>query len=133
MRLNVPGHLSGGGLMLCVRPHSPVDYSKCNQTVTVYHLNADKSVTRTVYTNAFLDFRKNQNINKTGETQTNSFLLVIPGEVVIYPGDKVYSGTGPEAITWASYIPSMVSGLVVVKYVDPKYWNGLQCHVEAGG
>lgn len=119
--------------MLCVRPHSPVDYSKCNQTVTVYHMNADKTVTRTVYTSAFLDFRKNQNINKTGETQTNSFLLVIPGAVTLYVGDKAYLGTGPETITWASYIPSTVTGLVVVKYVDPKYWNGSQCHVEAGG
>ena len=120
--------------MLCVRPHSPVDYSECNQTVTVYHLNADKTVTRTVYSSAFLDFRKNQNINKTGSTETNSFLLVIPGaSVVLCNGDKVLLGTGPETITWAAYIPVTVPGLVVIKYVDPKYWQGVQVHVEAGG
>lgn len=120
--------------MLCVRSRSPVDYSKCNQTVTVYHQNADKSVKRTVYPNAFLDFRKNQNINKTGSTETNSFLLVIPGEsVALYNGDKAYLGIGPETITWASFIPASVAGLVVIKYVDPKYWSGAQCHVEAGG
>lgn len=119
--------------MLSVQNHSPVDYSKCNQTVTVYHQNTDKSVTRTVYTNAFLDFRKNQNINKTGATETNGFLLVIPGAISLYVGDKAYLGTGPLTITWASYIPSTVAGLVVVKYVDPKYWQGVQCHVEAGG
>jgi len=123
----------GVRLMLCVKSRSPVDYSLCNQTVTVYHQNADKSVTRAVYPNAFLDFRKNQNINKTGETQTNSFLLVIPGEITLYPKDKVYLGIGPETITWAEFIPVKVSGLVVIKYVDPKYWNGIQCHVEAGG
>lgn len=133
MRLPVSGYLPGGGLMLCVQPRSPVDYRLCNQTVTVYHLNADKTMARTVHPNAFLDFRKNQNINKTGETQTNSFLLVIPGAVALYTGDKAYLGTGPETVTWADFIPAKVDGLVVIKYVDPKYFNGIQCHVEAGG
>jgi len=32
-----------------------------------------------------------------------------------------------------SAIPVKVPGLVVVKYVDPKYWNGKLVHVEAGG
>lgn len=119
--------------MLCVCPHSPVDYSKCNQTVTVYHQNADKTVTRTVYPNAFLDFRKNQNINKTGSTESNSFLLVIPGAVALYAGDKAYLGGGPETVSWNDFIPVKVPGLVILKYVDPKYWNGVQVHVEAGG
>jgi len=35
----------------------------------------EETVIRTVYTKANLDFRKNQNINKTGETQTNSFFV----------------------------------------------------------
>lgn len=122
-------------MMLCVQRKScPLDYSKCNQTVTVYHQNSDKTVTRTVYDNAFLDFRKNQNVNKTGSSESNSFLLVIPGEnVTLYNGDKILLGEGSETITWASFIPVSVSGLVVIKYVDPKYWNGKQCHVEAGG
>jgi len=120
--------------MVCVRPKSPLGYEKCNQTVTVYHQNADKTITRTVYDKAFLDFRKNQNVNKTGSTETNSFLLVIPGaSVALYSGDKAYLGTGPVTITWADFIPVKVPGLVVIKYVDPKYWNGSQCHVEAGG
>lgn len=120
--------------MLCVRPRSPVDYSKCNQMVTVYHQNSDKTVMRTVYSNAFLDFRKNQNINKTGSTESNSFLMVIPGAAVtLYVGDKAYLGAGPETVVWPDFIPVKVPGLVVVKYVDPKYWNGAQVHVEAGG
>ena len=134
MRADVLRDLSGGGNVLSVQSHCPVNYAKCNQTVTVYHLNADKTVTRTVYDQAFLDFRKNQNVNKTGSSETNSFLLVIPGaSVVLSNGDKVYLGAGPEAVTWADFIPSKVAGLVVIKYVDPKYWNGAQVHVEAGG
>jgi len=64
-------------------------------------------------------------------------LLVIPGEgTSVYVGDKVLLGEGPPVSTrdeWAGLIPPKVAGLVVVKYVDPKYWNGRQVHVEAGG
>ena len=51
-------------------------------------------------------------------------------------GDKVLLGEGPEIATreeWAGFIPAKVPGLVVVKYVDPKYWQGRLIHVEAGG
>ncbi|MBP1737281.1 MAG: hypothetical protein H6Q60_1162 [Oscillospiraceae bacterium] len=111
-----------------------LDYCKCNQTVTVYHQGTDKTIARTVYENAYLDFQKNQNVNKTGSSESNSFLLVIPGEsVILYNGDKVLLGEGPESVTWTEFIPAKVPGLVVIKHVDPKYWNGVQCHVEAGG
>lgn len=122
--------------MLCVRPRTPVDYSKCNQTVTVYHQNTDKTVVRTVFDRAFLDFRKNQTIDKTGSRETNGFLLVIPCDTCpVAVGDKVLLGSGPEvdAAGWPAFIPAKKPGLVTVKYVDPKYWNGNLVHVEAGG
>lgn len=118
------------------KPHG-VDYSKCDQTVTVYHKEGEK-ITRTVYAKrAFLDFRKTKNVEKTGSKEANSFLLVIPGaEVQLFPLDKVILGTGPEITTreaWEKFIPAQVPGLVVVKYVDPKRLDGQQVHVEAGG
>ena len=63
---------------------------------------------------------------------------MIPGsEQAVYPGDKVLLGTGPEISSgdfWAKeFIPSKVNGLVVVKYADPKCWNGEIVHTEAGG
>ena len=116
---------------------SPVDYRLCNQTVTVYHDNGDKTYTRKVFTDAFLDFKKTQNVDKTGSSEANSFLLVIPGDSVpVAVGDKVMNGEGPEIATredWAAFIPAKVPGLVVVKYVDPKYWRGAVVHTEAGG
>ena len=115
---------------------SPVDYRLCNQTVTVYHADGDK-YKRTVHTNAFLEFKKNQNVDKTGSKEANSFLLVIPGESVpVSVGDKVLLGAGAQIATreeWAAFVPAKVSGLVVVKYVDPKYWRGSVVHTEAGG
>lgn len=122
--------------MMCVRPRPPVDYSKCNQTVTVYHQDGG-TYSRTVISKAFLDFKKTQNVDKTGSSEVNSFLLVIPcSEQTVFVGDKVLIGIGPECATreaWAALIPAKVNGLVVVKSVDPKYWYGKMVHVEVGG
>lgn len=86
---------------------------------------------------AFLDFKKVQGVSKTGSTEVNSFLLVIPcSEIPVAVGDKVLHGNGPEIASredWAGLIPPMVPELVAVKWVDPKYWKGRLVHVEAGG
>ena len=123
--------------MLMRKSACPVDYRLCNQTVTVYHWDGGNTYTRTVHSNAFLDFKKVQNVDKTGSSEANSFLLVIPGPVVaVAVGDKVICGEGPEIATrqaWADAIPSKVPGLVVVRYIDPKYWHGQIVHTEAGG
>lgn len=123
--------------MLICKPASPVDYRLCNQTVTVYHWDGEKTYSQKVFHNAFLDFRKNRNVDKTGSTDSNAFLLVIPGGTQsVFVGDKVLHGEGPEIATreaWASFIPAKVPGLHVVKYVDPKFWQGRLVHTEAGG
>ena len=125
--------------MATIKPrHSPVDYRLCDQTVTLYHWDGGTTYTRKVIENgAFLDFKKTQNVDKTGSKEANTFLLVIPGPVVpVAVGDKVLAGVGPEIASreaWAAFIPAKVPGLVVVKYVDPKYWHGSIVHTEAGG
>lgn len=123
--------------MLSVRGGSPVDYRLCNQTVTVYHRDDADTYTRTVYTSAFFDWKKTENVDKTGSREASSFLLVIPcGAQCMFPGDKVMSGEGPECTTredWAGLIPAKVPGLAVVSWADPKYWRGKMVHVEAGG
>ena len=120
-----------------LRKSCPLDYSKlCNQTVTIYHKDGDK-FTQATYNNAFLDFRKNQTVDKTGSKEANSFLLVLPGAVqAVFVGDKVLLGIGPEVASreaWAALVPVKVPGLVVVDYVDVKYWRGQIVHTEAGG
>ena len=120
------------------RRGSPVDYRLCDQTVTLYHWDGKETVTRTVIEKgAFLDFKKVQDVSKTGSREVNSFLLVIPcSESPVAVGDKVLLGEGPEITApeeWRSLIPAKVPGLVVVKYVDPKYWQGSMVHIEAGG
>lgn len=122
--------------MLRRRNTNPVDYRMCRQTVTVYHKEGNE-ITRKVHDRAFLDFKKTQNVDKSGSREANSFLLVIPcGTQAIFVGDKVLRGIGPEIVTrdeWERFVPSAVPDLVVVKYVDPKYWGTQMVHVEAGG
>lgn len=122
--------------MLSLRQRCPVDYRLCTQTVTVYHKDGD-TYTRTVYDRAFLDFKKTQNVDKTGSSESNSFLIVIPFDhQTVYIGDKVLLGIGAEITTreaWAAFVPVKVPGLCVVKYIDPKYWSGEMVHIEAGG
>lgn len=141
--------------MLRVRKEPPVDYSLCDQTVTLYHaeLGEPFSCTRTVFRGAHFDAKKVQTVDKTGSREVNNFLLVLPsgwqGRPVwaaaasegqpafsIAPGDKVLLGEGQEIIdraAWARFVPVSVPGLVVVKDVDVKYWAGQVCHIEAGG
>lgn len=114
-------------------------YDLCNDTVAVYHFE-NEQVTKTVFEKAFFDFKKNQNIENTGSTEVNDFLLVIPGsEQACHVGDKVILGEGPEIPDadvlkwWRMFIPTKVDGLVVVKYVDVKRWGGEIIHTEAGG
>lgn len=118
------------------KPTCPVNYSLCNQTVTVYHKEDDKYI-RTVYDKAFLEHKKTQSVDKTGSKEANSFLLVVPGtSQAVFVGDKVLDGIGPEIAdreAWASFIPSKMPGLVVVSYADVKKWNGTIVHTEAGG
>ena len=122
--------------MLVRKNANPVDYRMCRQKVTVYHRNGNE-ITRKVHDRAFLDFRKNLSVDKTGSKEANTFLLVIPcEEQAVFVGDKVLLGAGPELITrdeWERFVPSVVPGLVVVKYVDLKYWGTQLIHVEAGG
>lgn len=124
--------------MLFVRNACPINYDVlCNQTVTVYR-RTDTEISRTVYKKAFFDFKKTVSVDKVGTDHSTSFLLVIPGSnQAVYPGDKVLLGTGPEITSgdywFKEFIPSKVDGLAVVKYADPKYWNGQLVHTEAGG
>lgn len=122
--------------MLLYPVASPVSYDLCNQTVTIYHKDGE-TYTRTVHRRAFLDYKKTETTSKTGSREANGFLLVIPGESIpVAVGDKVMLGEGPTVSTreeWAALIPAKVPGLVVVQYVDPKYWRGRLVHTEAGG
>jgi hypothetical protein len=126
--------------MILHRSENPLNYELCTDTVTVIHNNGDGTFTAKVHARAFMDNVKTQTVNKTGSSEVNSVLLVIPDDgsrvVPVAVGDKVVRGimAAPEsAEAWAQMIPARVPGMVVIRSVDPKYWGGLLVHTEAGG
>lgn len=116
-----------------------IPYDLCNDSVTVYHAEGD-AVTRAYFERAYFDCKKTENVDRTGSSEANSFLLVIPGDAqACRVGDKVVRGEGPAVPQdgvmqwWRSFIPAKVDELVVVKYVDVKRFGGSIVHTEAGG
>lgn len=114
-------------------------YELCQDTVSVYHYDGG-SVSKTVFDKAYLDNRKTESVGRTGGTEENGFLLVIPGPAqACHIGDKVMLGSGVDVPSgdanawWRSFIPSKVDGLVVVKTVDVKRFGGRIVHTEASG
>ncbi len=113
---------------------SPLDYSLCCQTVTLYRRQGDR-VDRTVVENAFYQWRVRQEKTPEGQTHQVDFLLILPGEEhSVLPGDRVIGGIGPEltAREWPGFLPVKVPGLAEVSYVKPCFWEGALCHTEAG-
>lgn len=113
------------------------DFSLCRQTVTHYRLGGE-TVTRTVHPMAYFEETDAVDIARTGESGKSEHLVVIPGEVDIAPGDKLYLGTGPvpsgdAAAWWRGFIPAKVPACVVVRSVSQRHWLGEPSHVEVRG
>lgn len=71
-----------------------------------------------------------------GQHCRRAFTLILPGsQVGIAPGDRVYEGIGPTvtAEQWDDFIPAAQPRLWQVESVQPFYWEGTVCHVQAEG
>ena len=104
-----------------------VDYSFCCQTVTIYRQTPEK-ILRQVIPGCFLQWK-----DTLGESR--DFLLIQPGEEqLVFPGDKVFEGIGPEVTleSWDPFSPTVLPGLGEVTYASAYHWEGKFCHTEAG-
>ena len=110
--------------MLQLRKGVPLDYGMCCMTVTVYHR---EGLTRQVISNAHLEFTHAQEAAGGITAERPAFLLVVPGELAISPGDKVAPGEGPAVTAWHQ-APGFVAGSV-----KPRYFMGSVCHTEVRG
>ena len=114
--------------MLKHRNLIPLDYGLCCMTVTVY----DRNGGRRVIENVHYEFTGEAS-TATGRTCADSgFLLVIPGEDPIKPGDKVVLGMGAET-AFDALNPARHPTLGIVRTVKPRYFKGRPCHTEARG
>lgn len=112
----------------------PLDYSLCDRTVTIYRRHGDEIV-RQVAEACYYSWKEVQRIDERGCRKDTICLLLIPGDAQkVFVGDRVFDGIGPEvsAQDWAAFIPVKVAGLTQISYVQPHYWDGKLCHVEAG-
>ena len=119
--------------MLIPRKQSPLDYSLCNQTVTVYRR---ESLQRQVLEGVYYDGRREETVRDEQLDAGVHFTLIIPGQVALAPGDKVLPGVGPVLETaeqWAALTADSLPYLGIVASVSTKYWQGQPCHVEVKG
>ena len=113
---------------------SPMDYSLCCQTVTVYR-KTRWGIFRQEIPGCFLQWQEAESFDRTGRQQERKFLLIQPGEEqLIFPGDRVFEGIGPviEEKDWAQFLPVQVTGLGQVAYATAYGWQGVFNHTEAG-
>ena len=111
---------------------NPLDYSLCDQTVTLYRKSRE-TVTRKVIANAYLSAKVSTPNEPYGKSKEKTFLLIIPENAApLQCGDRIYDGIGPESVEWQVFVPAAVSELYEISYVKPCRWNGEITHWEAG-
>ena len=108
----------------------PLDYSLCQDTVTVYHR---EGLTRQVLEGVHYEFTSRREVEGGIAQVSRGFHLVIPGEGRIRPGDKVLLGIGPELSAWNDLLPETCDTLGIVTSVQPRYYHGRLTHTEARG
>ena len=111
----------------------PTNSGLFDKTVTVYR-KEDDEIQRQVIENCYLCYEDSLRTDLGGCRKERKFLLVVPGESPVQPGDRVFDGVGPTVglEQWGSFIPVNVAGLMEVSYARAYSWGGRTSHVEAG-
>lgn len=104
----------------------PLDYSLCDQTVTLYRKQESGTVGQVLVGCAFSSGLR-QRFDTLGTRMEKAFLLIVPGQTEIRPGDLVLPGVGP------AQVQEIPREALPITQVRPYYWNGMLCHTEAEG
>lgn len=108
---------------------TPLNYSLCNQTVTLYGIR-EGNMLRQILENCHFAVEAGQKAENYGKSRLSKFLLIIPGDVDLQPGDRVYDGIGPEDVNWQTFVPAFTDGLYEIGRVKKQLWEGEVTHVE---
>ena len=110
--------------MLRLRGGLPFDKRLYCQTVTVYHR---EGLTRHVLQGVHYEENRLRDTAGGITQDREEFLLVVPFEAQLQPGDKVLPGIGPELGDWGA----LRAG--VIRSVKDRRLLGKFCHTEARG
>ena len=102
---------------------SILDPALCDRKVTVYHR---EGLTRRLLEGVHFSQTRAMQTELGREEDMGEFLLVIPGDDPIAPGDRVVAGEGPAAIAWDTQTATVLS-------VRKCFLMGKVSHTEARG
>ena len=108
-----------------------MDYSLCDETVTFYR-KTEEGIHRRVLDGVRFIRQIAAPTESYGKSKEKKFLLIIPGDFPLRPGDRIFAGIGPEVTDWETFLPAAVEELYEISFVKPCYWDGELVHWEAG-
>ena len=108
-----------------------LDYSLCDETVTLYR-KTEEGIHRRVLDGVRFIRQIAAPTESYGKSKEKKFLLIIPGDFPLQPGDRIYAGIGPKEADWNTFLPVSVPELFEVSFAKPCFWEGKIVHWEAG-
>ena len=103
----------------------PFPKTLCDRVVTVYRPRFG-TVLRQV-TTAFYHYKDVWQQDRF----VREFLLVLPEDIPLQPGDRIFDGNGPETVDWERFLPVSVPGLSQVSAAEAYRFRGEFHHWEA--
>ena len=99
--------------------------------VTIYRKQPDE-VERIVAERCYVEEKVEKTENIMGEGERRSCSFFFPGDVAVFPGDRVMIGEGPEELSWQQVCQNCLPGLTELTYTKPCFLHGKLHHTEAG-
>ena len=103
----------------------PFPMELCNRLVTIYRPRKGEILRQEG--KAFYHYK---DIWSEGRFR-RSCLLILPVDLELLPGDRIFDGIGPEKVEWSSFLPVEVPGLSQVRTASPYRFRDSFHHWEA--
>ena len=103
----------------------PFPKTLCDRVVTIYRPRFGTVLRQE--TTAFYHYKDVWEADRF----TREFLLVLPEDIPLQPGDRIFDGIGPATVDWESFLPVSVPGLSQIRTAAPYRFRDEFHHWEA--